>query len=206
MPYNNNVFINCPFDKEYNELFLALVFVIQDSGFTPRCALESSGTDANRLIKISKIIKACRLGIHDLSRVELSSSNNLPRFNMPFECGLFWGCMMFASGKQKNKKLLVLDSVEHRYQAALSDISGQDISAHNNSPKSLIESVRTWLSQYSTERLPGGEVIWKHYQEFLVDLPAICNRLEITQQELVTNAYFGDYIFAVATWLKEKKY
>jgi hypothetical protein len=138
LPYDNNVFINCPFDKEYNDLFLALVFVIQDSGFIPRCALESSGTEANRLMKIAEIIKECRLGIHDISRVELSDSNNLPRFNMPFECGLFWGCMLYAEGSQKNKKLLVIDSIEQRYKASLSDISGQDISVHQDTPKLLI--------------------------------------------------------------------
>ncbi|SFQ30917.1 hypothetical protein [Parafilimonas terrae] len=206
MPYENNVFINCPFDKDYNELFLALVFAIQDSGFSPRCALESSGTEANRLMKIADIIKECRLGVHDISRVELSDGNNLPRFNMPFECGLFWGCMLYADGSYRNKRLLVLDSMEHRYRATLSDISGQDISVHNNSAKLLIERVRTWLSQYSTERLPGGEAIWKHYQEFQENLPKICHSLNITPEELATNAYFGDYVYAVATWLKEKGY
>lgn len=187
-------------------MFLALVFVIQDSGFIPRCALESSGTEANRLLKIAEIIKECRLGIHDISRVELSDSNNLPRFNMPFECGLFWGSMLYAEGSQKNKKILVLDSIEHRYKASLSDISGQDISVHNSTPKLLIERVRSWLNQYSSERLPGGEIIWKHYQEFQAGLKTICDRLEITPEELVTNAYFGDYVYAVATWLREKGY
>ena len=206
MPYNTNVFINCPFDKEYNDLFLALVFVIQDSGFIPRCALESSGTEANRLMKIAEIIKECRLGIHDISRVELSDSSNLPRFNMPFECGLFWGCMLYADGGKKSKKLLVIDSIEHRYKASLSDISGQDISVHQDSPKLLIEKVRSWLSQYSQERLPGGEAIWNHYQEFQADLPKICSSLNITPAELVTNAYFGDYVYAVAAWLKAKNY
>ncbi len=114
--------------------------------------------------------------------------------------------MLYAYGGQKNKKLLVLDSIEHRYQATLSDIGGQDIRVHNNLPKSLIEQVRAWLSQYSVERLPGGEAIWNHYQEFQADLPKICSNLNITRDELVSNAYFGDYIYAITPWLKAKAY
>ena len=38
--YNDNVFINCPFDAKYKSLFDAMVFAVHDCGFIPRCALE----------------------------------------------------------------------------------------------------------------------------------------------------------------------
>ncbi len=38
--YNNNVFINCPFDSDYKHLFDAMVFAIHDCGFIARCTLE----------------------------------------------------------------------------------------------------------------------------------------------------------------------
>ena len=38
--YNDNVFLNCPFDAAYKQLFDALVFAVHDCGFIPRCALE----------------------------------------------------------------------------------------------------------------------------------------------------------------------
>ena len=34
-PYDSCVFINCPFDASYRQLFRALVFTIQDCGFMP---------------------------------------------------------------------------------------------------------------------------------------------------------------------------
>ena len=33
--YNDNVFLNCPFDSAYKALFDALVFTIYDCGFMP---------------------------------------------------------------------------------------------------------------------------------------------------------------------------
>jgi hypothetical protein len=38
--YSSNVFINCPFDKEYKSILEALTFTISDCGYIPRCALE----------------------------------------------------------------------------------------------------------------------------------------------------------------------
>ena len=68
----NHVFINCPFDDDYRPLFDAAVFAVYDSGFVPRCALESIDTGQTRLAKIMSIIDACRYGLHDLSRTERS--------------------------------------------------------------------------------------------------------------------------------------
>jgi hypothetical protein len=38
--YDQNVFINCPFDDEYHPIFQVLVFATFEGGFRPRCALE----------------------------------------------------------------------------------------------------------------------------------------------------------------------
>ena len=69
--YSENVFINCPFDKEYLILRNALLFVIFDCGFIPRCALEEDDSGNVRFNKIQKIIGECRFGVHDISRTEL---------------------------------------------------------------------------------------------------------------------------------------
>jgi hypothetical protein len=36
---DRGVFVNCPFDTDYKELFDALIFSVYDCGFYPRCAL-----------------------------------------------------------------------------------------------------------------------------------------------------------------------
>lgn len=108
--YSQNVFINCPFDKEYSSLFDAIVFAVHDMGFRPRCALEARNAGQFRLEKILEIISQCKYSIHDLSRTELDPENRLPRFNMPFELGLDLGCKKFGSAAHREKVCLILDA------------------------------------------------------------------------------------------------
>lgn len=58
--YNNNVFINCPFDSDYKHLFDAMVFAIHDCGFIARCTLEEEDASEVRIDKIYNIIADCR--------------------------------------------------------------------------------------------------------------------------------------------------
>src|SRR5919199_4584510 len=98
--YSKQVFINCPFDSEYRRMFRGIVFAIIACGFVPRCTLELQETQ-NRLDHIVRLVEACKYGVHDLCRVELS--NGLPRFNMPMELGIFLGARYLGSEKQKSK-------------------------------------------------------------------------------------------------------
>ena len=148
--FEDSVFINCPFDSEYRDLLQAIVFAIHSSGFVARSALETMDSGENRLQKIIKIIGESRLGIHDISRVEVKK-DEVPRFNMPFECGLFWGCLSSGDSEQKKKKLLVLDNLPYQFQKTLSDIAGQDVPAHNNDPNQVIIIVRQFLYSHSIE-------------------------------------------------------
>lgn len=106
--YYQNVFINCPFDKQYEPLFQAITFTVYFCGFLPKCALSEDDGSQLRLKKILLLIEDCKYGIHDISRTELDEVNNLPRFNMPFEMGLFFACKEFGNKTHKNKIALVL--------------------------------------------------------------------------------------------------
>jgi hypothetical protein len=88
---NVDVFINCPFDDDYRALFRAIIFAVIACGFRARCALEISDAATARIEKIYKIISECGYGVHDISRTELDEVNQLPRFNMPLELGIFLG-------------------------------------------------------------------------------------------------------------------
>ncbi len=204
LPYQDHVFINCPFDAEYKPLFYAMIFAIHDAGFVARCALEAIDSGASRLSKIAKMIEECKYGIHDISRTETSPTTGLPRFNMPYECGLFWGCLYFGRPQQrKQKRILVLDNMEYRYRTSISDISGQDIAVHNDEPEELIDRIRTWLNNGAGKKgIPGGAAIWEHYQHFRNDLPAILAIAKITPEEIEEPAYYGDYIQIVVDWLR----
>ena len=196
--YRFNVFINSPFDPDYKSLFNALVFAVYDCGFIGRCVLEEDDGSKIRVQKIFEIIAECRLGIHDLSRVEIDRSTKLPRFNMPLELGAFLGAKYYGKNEQKNKACLILDSKRYRYQKFISDIAGQDIQAHENSSKRIITIVRNWLRAYSQASIPSGSVIWKRYSTFKGDLPLLCQELRLNQSELINN----DYVLLVSNWLK----
>src|SRR5258706_8576463 len=103
------IFLNVPFDPAYRPLFEAMVFAVFDCGFQPRCALEATDAGQIRVQKISGIIRECALGVHDISRTELDKQTRLPRFNMPFELGLYLGAKWFGDDGQRRKNTLILD-------------------------------------------------------------------------------------------------
>ena len=196
--YNENVFINCPFDAAYKPLFDAMIFAVYDCGFVARCALEEDDGSRIRVQKIYEIISECRLAIHDLSRVEIDETTRLPRFNMPLELGVFLGAKYFGSNKQKRKACLILDVEKYRYQRFISDIAGQDIREHGNDAKIMMGVVRNWLRGYSEKSIPSGSIIWDRYQAFNDDLPLLCKELKLNVKELIYN----DYVLLASDWLE----
>ena len=200
--YNDNVFINCPFDPVYKPLFDAIVFAIYDCGFVPRCALEEDDASQVRIDKIYSIIEDCRYGIHDISRIELDEASGFPRFNMPLELGVFLGAKKFGAEAQKGKKCLVLDSEPYRYQQFISDIAGQDIQTHNNASEEIVKVVRNWLRTASKRRtIPDGGIIWERYQDFMRDLPQMAQIWQLDANNLI----FNDYTWMVVKWLRTKE-
>ena len=198
--YNDNVFINCPFDSAYKKLFDAMVFAVHDCGFIPRCALEEDDASQVRIDKIYSMIADCRYGIHDISRTE-DKSSGLPRFNMPLELGIFLGAKKFGIEEQKRKKCLILDTEPYRYQQFISDIAGQDIQAHNDAPELTVKVVRDWLRTASRrETIPSGSIIWRRYRDFRRDLPQTAQECQLTVEDLI----FNDYTLVVTRWLKTK--
>ena len=198
--YDQSVFVNCPFDPDYAPVFDAVVFAVHDSGFVARCALEEDDSARVRVEKIYAIIGECRLGVHDVSRTELDPALGLPRFNMPLELGVFLGARRYGRGRQREKRALVLDRERFRYQAYLSDLSGQDIRAHGDDPVRAIRAVRDWLSQFAPGdvMLPGARKMAARYGLFLAELPAILDEVGIERDELTYN----EYTTLVVGWLK----
>ncbi len=171
-----------------------------DCGFRPRCALEVVDSGQVRLDKIVGIIRESRFGIHDLSRTELVAEHGLPRFNMPFELGLFLAAQRFGSGRQKRKVSLILDRERFRYQKFHSDIAGLDIPSHEGEPHVAVALVRDWLRSHVAGRpMPGGDRIRDRYEEFRLDLPRLCAGLGLRVAEIT----FTDYTHLVQDWLGE---
>ncbi|MFZ4802102.1 MAG: SUMF1/EgtB/PvdO family nonheme iron enzyme [Chlorobium sp.] len=168
--YDRNVFINCPFDEDYLPFFDLILFTVYFCGFNPRCALEVDDAGKTRIENIIKIIKDCRFGIHDISRTELDNANKFPRFNMPFELGLFFCAQKFGLEDQKKKLLIVLDNQPYRYQKYISDISGQDIKSYNYQDyNTFIKCIRDVLNSYvDNNSLYASKVILEQYNLFVI--------------------------------------
>jgi hypothetical protein len=198
--YSRSVFINCPFSPDYKPIFSAILFSVYACGFRPRCAREISDSSQNRLGKIEGIIRQSKFGIHDISYMDLDPTTKLPRFNMPFELGLFLGAKSFGGRRDKDKMALILDSGGYRYRDALSDISGQDIASHDGDPNVAIREVRDWLdaSRSGTISLPGGTYIREQYEAFGHDLPDALRKLNLNSAELT----YADLCRAIESWRK----
>jgi hypothetical protein len=157
---NQNVFINCPFDADFLPILEAILFCVVDCGLSPRIASERLDSGEARLGKIVELIAASQLSIHDLSRVRTEAPNGLSRLNMPFELGLDYG-MSLAS--EASKPLLILAEDRYLYQAALSDIAGWDIRAHDGDYESAIKRIRAWLNSHDLTDDASSSIIGDYY-------------------------------------------
>jgi hypothetical protein len=184
MRFERNVFINCPFDEEYRPLLHPLLFSVYALGFQPRIALEGLDSGKPRIERIVELIKASKYAIHDISRLRATSAGEYFRLNMPFELGVDVGCRLFGVGRWGTKKCLILEAEKYRYQAAISDISGSDIAAHENTPENVVAHVRHWLHGHVRGAAPSPTQVWHAFNVFMVDNAAELSRLGYAQGDI----------------------
>jgi hypothetical protein len=168
--FDKNVFINCPFDEDYRELLISLVFTTMYLGLVPRLSLERFDSGETRISKILKLICESRFGIHDLSRIVSSGNDEHFRMNMPFELGIDYGCQKLLKGQWETKRILIIEKEKYRYQAALSDLSGSDIKHHGNEAIKLVKVVRDWFICEVFGTGPSHKRIWYAYNDFMAEL------------------------------------
>ena len=128
--FSRNVFINCPFDEEYEPILQAILFCLVSLGLRPRIATERSDAGEPRVEKIIQLIRSARYSVHDLSRCQARQRGEHYRLNMPFELGLDFGCRRYGGDPYSEKVILILEEQRYRYQEAISDLAGSDIEAH----------------------------------------------------------------------------
>lgn len=116
---SNHVFVNCPFDPDYEPLFVALIAGLTAYGRVPRCVLEVR-PNRDRLTRLAAVMQECALSGHDLSRAKRHRLNwhLTPRFNMPFQFGLALGVCGVA-----RHQYLVLEARRGRLNVSLSDLN-----------------------------------------------------------------------------------
>ena len=164
--FDRNVFINCPFDGEYEHILQALLFCLVRFGLKPRIATERSDAGESRIEKILELIESSRYSIHDLSRCRAREVGEHYRLNMPFELGIDFGCRNYGGEPLSRKVILILEEEPYRYQAAISDLAGSDIEAHGGSYETAVRKVRNWLTGIGGFERVGAARILAEYEDF----------------------------------------
>ena len=126
----------------------------------------------------------------------------MPRFNMPMELGIHLGARLFGEGRHRRKRALILEAQAHRYDAALSDISGQDIEVHGNDPDQAIRCVRNWLSDHRPRGalpLPGVAAMQADHSLFQEEVGALLAARRLDTLDQLTHS---DFMFAIRDWIE----
>ena len=145
-----SVFLNVPFDKPYEPVFIGLVGALVYLGKNPRTVLDLAGGAATRMNRLINAIRESPFSVHDLSRVQISGrgAGAVPRFNMPFELGL--AVVVSLSERQKPRHgFVVLESRRFRLQLSLSDMNGYDPLIHSGSQHG---GIRAMFDAFAGER------------------------------------------------------
>lgn len=124
-----SVFLNVPFDPGYERLFVTLVAGLVGLGRKPRCVLELPDGGQGRLTRLLDMIRACRVSVHDLSRVGLPV-----RFNMPFELGL--ACAVAQLHGRHD--FMLFERRPFRIDRTLSDLKGRDPQIHGGTVDGML--------------------------------------------------------------------
>lgn len=164
--FSRNVFVNCPFDADYEPILQAVLFCLVRFGLKPRIATERSDAGETRIEKIAQLVEESKYSIHDLSRCQARVAGEHYRLNMPFELGMDFGCRKYAGAPFSDKKILILEEERFRYQAAISDLAGIDIQAHGGKHDVAIRKVRNWLAGLGGFENLGPTRVMSEYEDF----------------------------------------
>ena len=196
-----NVFVNCPFDADYDSLLKALLYALMALGYTSRIATERADSGEQRVTKICELIRASRYSIHDLSRLQAGEEGEYYRMNMPFELGVDYETRAHAGAPYDEKQFLILETRRYAYMRALSDLNGVDIEAHGDDPRTLVRKVRNWLrTATGRTEFAAPSALWYDYGGFSADLYDKLKALDFSDDD-INELPVVEYLDYVRRWL-----
>ena len=180
-----SVFLNIPYDGQFEELYLAYVVGLAQLGLkiNTTFAIPNQG----RLDEIVQLIQQSDVSIHDLSRIELSSG--IPRFNMPLELGLALYHSHITKGRHR---IFVFERKVYRTQQSTSDLNGLDPQIHHGTPKGVMAGLRIIFYQADGTTVPE---MLSSYRAVKRKLPAL--RRNAGSRSLFEASIFKDLTVAV---------
>jgi hypothetical protein len=182
-----------------------LLFTVTVSGYKVRCALEDDDAANIRFDKLKRLVRESPRSIHDLSRTELGT-NELPRFNMPFELGLAMGAKHFGGAKRRRNSALIMVREPYVLPAYLSDLGGNDPLAHSGPPEHVLRIVRRYLHATPAGRLlPGPQNLIAAFARFKEDLAGIAAGMDWGAEDIDPFANYRAFLFFLAEFINAAK-
>jgi hypothetical protein len=187
----NSVFLNIPYDAQFQPLYLAYIVGLTELGLTPKATLAIPGGIA-RLDRIFALIQQCAYSVHDLSRVELDlTPPPTPRFNMPVELGL---AIAWAKLHPTRHTWFVCESQNRRAQKSVSDLNGTDFNIHDGTPEGVMrELTNAFVRRRDHTAVPK---MMQSYRKVKTLLPKL--RSNAGSKDLFTARMFDDLITTAA--------
>lgn len=137
-------FINVPYSKRYERVYLAFIAGVSAYGLAPTAAVRDPSS-RYQLDRIYELIAAAQYSFHDLSWMSLDrKSPRTPRLNMAFELGL---AVSVSRAQGANHQWFVFDTVPYRLDKALSDLGGIRPRIHDQTPESVLRALMNVLGR-----------------------------------------------------------
>src|SRR5207253_3067475 len=161
-------FLNIPYDKQSENLYLAYIVGLTALGLVPRTTL-GVPRDARRLERIFNLIRACQFSVHDISRIELDRNPpRAPRFNMPFEFGL---AVAWARLNPHHHFWVGCDAVQHRPLKSISDLNGTDFHIHSGRVAGVLNALcNAFVSRTQRPTVPRMMRVYRLLRKAIPDL------------------------------------
>ena len=144
-----SVFINCPFDREFEPILDAIMVTIACCGFSPRSARESERISTPRIERMKGALFSSKYSIHDFTRCRGEGNEGFARFNMPLEFGMAMALRLIEEVLQvredERHDWLLLVPGGHQYKKFVSDLAGYDPVEYDGTEVMAVRAVMEWL-------------------------------------------------------------
>jgi len=149
-----SVFLNLPFEKKYEPIFVGLIVGLVTVGLIPRSVVELHENGDGRMARLFQLMEECSISIHDLSYSGMEF-----RYNMPFELGIAYA----LSVSRPNSILLVFEAKKRDLLKILTDLRGFDSKVHNMRGEDALQVIYgTFVSPDMVDPEAIGLPIYRH--------------------------------------------
>lgn len=137
-------FINIPYAKRYERVYLAFIAGVAGHGLLPLAAVHDPSS-RYQLDRIYELIARAQFSFHDLSWMSLDRKvPRTPRLNMAFELGL---AVAISRASGSKHEWFVFDTVRYRLDKALSDLGGIRPRIHDFTPEGVLRALMNALAR-----------------------------------------------------------